>query len=99
VGSLAGALGKMSDAPSDTVPYIETPVEIRHPGVMVAVHAPEAAQRTVALEVLRSSGARDIETADGIWRSGKWVDFDPVAPAGAEKGGPLGVEQPQRIRK
>jgi len=69
----------MSDAPSDTAPYIETPAEIRHPGVMVAVHAPEPAQRTVALEVLRSSGAQDIETADGIWRSGKWVDFDPVA--------------------
>jgi hypothetical protein len=41
----------------------------------------------------------DIETAEGHWRDGKWIDFDPVAPPGAEVGGPLAGAQPQRVRK
>jgi hypothetical protein len=41
----------------------------------------------------------DIETAEGHWRDGKWIDFDPVAPPGAEVGGQLAGAQPQRIRK
>ena len=41
----------------------------------------------------------DIETAKGHWRDGKWIDFDPVAPPGAEVGGSLASAQPQPIRK
>ena len=41
----------------------------------------------------------DIETAEGHWRDGKWIDFDPVAPLGAEVGGSLASAQPQPIRK
>jgi hypothetical protein len=99
VGSLAGALGKMDAAPADSAPYAEAPAEVRHAGVMVAVHAPEAGQHAGALEVLHVSGAQDIETANGQWRNGAWVDFDPVAPPGAEPGGPLSAARPQRIRQ
>ena len=99
VGALAGALGKMKYAPAD-LPYAEPPPEVRHGGIVVAAHAPEPEQRATALEVLQASGAQDIETAEGHWRDGEWIDFDPVAPPGAEAGGPLaGDARPQRIRQ
>jgi len=99
VGALAGALGKMEDAPADR-PYAEPPPEVRHAGIVVAAHVPESEQRSSALEVLQASGAKDIETAEGHWRDGQWTDFDPVAPPGAETGGPLaGDARPQRIRQ
>ena len=41
-------------------------------------------RHSVALEVLEACGAKEIETADGQWRDGKWIDFDPVAPPDAE---------------
>ncbi|HEY2967834.1 MAG TPA: hypothetical protein VGK75_05630 [Casimicrobiaceae bacterium] len=100
MGALAGALGKMKDSPAETSPYAETPPEVRHAGVVVAAYAPEPEQRATALDVLKASGAQDIETAEGHWHDGKWTDFDPVAPPGAEAGGPLaGDARPQRIRK
>jgi len=100
MGALAGALGKMEDSPTDPRPYAETPPKVRHAGIVVAAHAPEPEQRATALEVLQESGAQDIETAEGHWRDGQWTDFDPVAPPGAEAGGPLASDaRPQRIRK
>lgn len=98
MGALAGALGKMEDAPADR-PHTEAPPEVRRAGIVVAAHAPEPEQRASALEVLQASGAKDVETAEGHWRDGKWIDFDPVAPPGAEVGGQLAGAQPQRIRK
>jgi hypothetical protein len=99
VGALAGALRKMEDAPADR-PYAEPPPEVPHAGIVVAAYAPEPEQRAIALEVLQGSGAKDVETAEGHWRDGQWTDFDPVAPPGAEAGGPLaGDVRPQRIRK
>jgi hypothetical protein len=99
VGALAGALRKMEDSPADR-PYAEPPPEVRHAGIVVAAYASEPEQRATALEVLQASGAKDIETAEGHWRDGQWTDFDPVAPPGAEAGGPLaGDARPQRIRK
>ena len=100
MGALAGALGKMEDSPAETGPYAETPPKVRHGGIVVAAYAPEPEQRATALEVLQASGAQDIETAEGHWHEGKWTDFDPVKPPGAEAGGPLaGDARPQRIRK
>jgi hypothetical protein len=69
-GSLAGAVGRMGD---------ERPApQLRPAGVMVAVNIDTADDKDVAISVLRDHGARMIERADGTWRDGKWVDFDPV---------------------
>ena len=100
MGALAGALGKMKDSPAEASPYTDPPPEVRHAGIVVAAYAPEPEQRATALEVLQARGAQDIETAEGHWRDGQWTDFDPVAPPGAEAGGPLaGDARPQRIRQ
>jgi len=100
MGALAGALGKMEDSSPDPRPYAETPPQVRHGGIVVAAFAPEPERHATALEVLQASGAQDIETAEGHWRDGKWTDFDPLKPPGAEAGGPLaGDARPQRIRK
>ena len=40
--------------------------------------APE--QEALARRVLRESGGRDIERAQGRWLDGKWEDFDPLTP-------------------
>jgi hypothetical protein len=82
VGALAGALGKMEDSPAQEHPLADEQPEIRHAGFIVAAHASDDAQRARALELLQSSGAKDIETAEGQWRDGKWIDFDPVAAPG-----------------
>ena len=71
-GSLAGAVGRMGD---------DRPApQLRPAGVMVAVNADTFADEDVAIGVLHDHGARMIERADGAWRDGKWVDFDPVRP-------------------
>jgi len=91
VGALAGALGKMEDAPADASPAVET-AEVRHAGVMVAVHAPTPEQRAIVVRALEACGAKNVETADGQWRDGKWIDFDPLAPPSAETT-PVGEEK------
>jgi hypothetical protein len=84
-GSLVGALGDMKD-PAQRSPQpstlqaavVEAEQPQRQSGVMVAVRAAEYAKRIVAVNVLRSTGAQDIERADGTWEGGHWVDFDPL---------------------
>jgi hypothetical protein len=69
-GSLAGAVQRMGD---------DRPApQTRPAGVMVAIHAQDAADADAAIDVLRGQGAQMIERADGAWRSGKWTDFDPL---------------------
>ena len=70
-GSLAGAVGRMGDDEHGAP-------QPRPAGVMVAVHAESAPQQDRAIAVMHDLGARMIERADGAWRDGKWVDFDPV---------------------
>jgi hypothetical protein len=78
VGSLAGALSGIEEnvesKPDDAN-------AVRRPGgVIVAVNIEgQAAEQEVA-SILRDSGAGLVERADGEWRDGQWVDFDPVAP-------------------
>jgi hypothetical protein len=100
VGSLAGALSDMGEGDSAAreqgQPPPETPadgVPIERPaGFIVAARAPEYARRVVAANLLESVGAKDVERADGTWRMGKWVDFDPlqspklVDPPAADRG-------------
>lgn len=70
VGSLIGTL-KGLDTSGENEP------EIRRAGVLVAVHvrAPEMREHVAA--VLRRHGANQVEIAEGTWRDGQWVDFDP----------------------
>jgi hypothetical protein len=71
-GSLAGAVNKMGD---------DSPApELRPFGVMVAVNTDSSEDEEIAVGLLREGGAQMIERADGSWRNGKWVDFDPVRP-------------------
>ena len=45
----------------------------------VAVNTDSPEDDEVAVGLLRTGGARMIERAQGTWRNGKWVDFDPVS--------------------
>jgi hypothetical protein len=51
----------------------------RPAGVMVAVNTVSAKRGAVAIDAMRLCGARFIERARGLWRGGKWIDFDPIA--------------------
>ena len=84
LGSLGGALFKLQDKELEPVADTDVKPEVRQAGVMLAVHAPSPERRAVALEILLASGAKDIEAVDGLWRDGRWADFDPVKPLGGE---------------
>jgi hypothetical protein len=70
-GSIAGTMNKLGE-------HDEQTREPRPAGVMVAVNAGSAEDEEVAIDLLRNGGARMIERAQGSWRDGKWMDFDPV---------------------
>jgi len=77
IGSLAGALfvtGRRSRHQAQE----GAPMPVRHAGVLTAVHV-ELNQEAEAARILREAGGMDIERAEGRWRDGKWVDFDPVS--------------------
>ena len=86
VGSLAGALGDMGESDSAARERGQPPADAttdgipmeRPAGFIVAARTPEYARRVVAANILQSVGAKDVERADGTWRMGKWVDFDPL---------------------
>jgi hypothetical protein len=86
-GSLVGALKGMKQPvdPGEAGRQPSTDSEIdpsgrppRPAGVMVTVNAPDEDRRSIAIDVLRCAGARDIEHANGEWRDGKRIDFDPL---------------------
>lgn len=52
----------------------------RPAGVMVAVNVGDPAREDAAAQVLRASGAEGVERAEGEWRDGDWVDFNPARP-------------------
>jgi len=72
VGSLAGAMNSMQSEPRTNEPIT------RPAGIMLAVNAEYGEDEEVAVDLMRQAGARMIERADGAWRDGRWVDFDPV---------------------
>jgi hypothetical protein len=78
-GSLLGAMQGMNEeeAPGDPAR--------REAGVILAVNVtkPENKKRIVA--ALKKEGAEDIENAEGKWRHGDWVDFNPVKTPQLEK--------------
>lgn len=71
-GSLVGAMGGMQEAESRQLPHL------RPAGVILAVRIARPASEKFVINDLRISGAEDIEQADGEWRDGDWVDFNPV---------------------
>ncbi len=71
-GSLAGAVNRMGANPASP--------NLRPAGVMVAVNAEFSEDEEIAIDLLGEHGARMIECANGAWRNGKWMDFDPVRP-------------------
>jgi len=77
IGSLGGALLATRSAARAYRPGHST--GIRRAGVLTAVHV-TAATEAAAARVLRDCGGKDVEKAEGRWRDGDWVDFDPVTP-------------------
>lgn len=71
-GSLVGAMGGMQEDESQQLP------KLRPAGVILAVRIARPASEKFVINDLRISGAEDIEQADGEWRDGDWVDFNPV---------------------
>ena len=72
-GAFAGAVKTMGDAP----PQAEIPP--RPAGVRVVAHVPTRQHRECVLSTFERHHARSIEEAEGTWRDGSWVDFDPVS--------------------
>ena len=75
VGSLAGGLSG-AEAGETRKASVEEPVE-RKSGIMVAVLAQADGAPDSIVQVLRAQSPRSIERAEGEWRDGQWVDFDP----------------------
>lgn len=82
LGALAGALwiiGRNKRKAANTPRAQEVHPAVRPAGVMLALHVAPG-QDALARRVLRESGGRDIERAQGRWQGGKWEDFDPLSP-------------------
>jgi hypothetical protein len=74
-GSLAGALNVMGTNSAVT----NTRVMSRPAGVRVAVRVPTPEKRSLVLAALLRHHVRSVEEAQGAWRDGIWIDFDPVS--------------------
>jgi len=74
VGSLVGALHGLEGRGSSEQP-------VRRPaGTLVAVRIESGNAEQSAISTLLTHGAIHIEKAEGVWRDGQWIDFDPLAP-------------------
>lgn len=72
-GAFAGAVNKLGNKP----PALEIPA--RPAGVRLAAHILSPSYREHVIAAFHRHNVRSIEEADGIWRDGKWADFDPVS--------------------
>ncbi len=77
LGMLAGALARLQDRAAARQ---RGDAPVRRGGIMVAAHTPTPTSRDEAMRTLKSSGAIDVEEAEGDWHDGRWADFDPTAP-------------------
>ncbi|GAA5235728.1 hypothetical protein FOZ76_03550 [Verticiella sediminum] len=76
VGSLLGALIATRRRRPAREPG--RPTGRRQAGVMLAIKADDARALDDVVRTLHAAGGKDIEEAQGEWREGQWVDFDPV---------------------
>ncbi|MGZ5073290.1 MAG: hypothetical protein ACXWBL_09145, partial [Usitatibacter sp.] len=74
-GSLAGAVHSMGQ---DKTPHGQ-PVLPRPAGVRVVVNLGPTLDRQRVIEIFASHHTQSVEEAEGTWRDGSWVDFDPVS--------------------
>ncbi|MEO8756036.1 MAG: hypothetical protein ABI624_25535, partial [Casimicrobiaceae bacterium] len=77
VGAYAGSFAGAVNAMGELSPRNEIP--LRPAGVRVVAHVPTDEKRDRVIAAFRRHDARSIEEADGLWRDGTWVDFDPVS--------------------
>jgi hypothetical protein len=75
VGSFAGAMTRMRPGTSRNATR-EHPNE-PPAGRMIAVLIEPPETDTRAIEQLKRHGARNVWRAEGTWRNGSWLDFDP----------------------
>jgi len=81
VGSFVGAMLRMrhGSARNATREHPDEAPAGRMIAVLIALPEDEAS----ALDALRRSGARHLWRAEGTWRNGSWLDFDPRTPLAA----------------
>lgn len=86
VGGLVGVVTGTRDADEEKLetdspdPGAEAR-NMRRGGMMIAVHIdPAYMTRDAVVETLRRMGAHELEQAEGQWRNGDWIDFDPTQP-------------------
>jgi hypothetical protein len=80
LGSLIGALwvtGRRQPGSSRSSAARPEHPEVRHAGVLLALHT-DYLYESKACKILREAGGIDVERAQGEWRDGHWVDFDPL---------------------
>jgi hypothetical protein len=73
-GAFAGAMDKLGDEKHPDQEPMRRPA-----GVILAARIAEPTLEQKTIDTLRNTGAADIERANGKWKSGDWMDFDPVA--------------------
>ena len=78
VGAYTGSLvGGMKETESEVKPEHE---DVRPAEVLVAVNADAAGiPADEIVRILETAGAQQVERAEGTWKEGEWVDFDPVS--------------------
>lgn len=84
VGSLHGALDQLHDSKGSPEASAESDARDdesppRKSGMLVAVGTTSASEQDVAITVLRTYGAADLERAQGNIVQGEWKDFDPLS--------------------
>lgn len=82
IGSLIGSLSGMKESGEREETNGDDNVAVqRKSGMMVAVSTEQSVNDNDAVEILRASGADQIERAEGTISDGNWEDFDPlIAP-------------------
>lgn len=68
-GSLVGAMHGMANTDQSSR---------RQSGIILAVRLAKPEDKERVESTLNANGAEDIELAEGKWRNGDWVDFNPL---------------------